>query len=929
MNPTERDDAYDAFISYRRSDGAIIAGWLRNKLQGYKLPTALSAGRDKLRIYLDTAFERANEDFWANNIEPALRKSRYLIVIATPDTLRKRFDGQQNWVEREIEFFRKLPQGRNIFVIRAKGKFDDELPGQLSQHFPRISMVDMTGFIPLVDPLYTRAPIREHILTILGTLHNIDGSQMPQLRMEDSRRARTAVIRLTVTTVTLFAIISSLAIVAWVQRARLQRELTLSHVQRLVDLSRAAVTPKHDFDERAALYARQAYLLNHTIDGSLEGETYEAMRSLLYDRFFVRQLPSEGQLMIQNLAMSPNGMWAAVYDNDDSNQPPYHDPYPERVVGWNLAAPLAAVQNIDPDVRPFLNTSLVVGNNGIAALAASPPCEIHVFDLKEGKALSPIVTGDGDCGAFTVSPSGNEIAVSTAKGIRRIPLDPKSSEPPRLFSSDRIAQFSYFPDSSRLVGVSDRTIIIWPLNGASSPVTFTRSPSPAVLAIANDPWSPRWLQISPLEDRIAFSTPGHFAGKERNLTVLTDLREKHPEPFADVDSFHGFDRRGRMLLEHYGDDHLWVEGDVDESRLGLTLPIETIRRDLGPSLDVEWSVSGLGVMKNFFSVNLVRLPERIPSGRMPTWPHVLLSQVGDKAVVWSLESDMMRWDPLQPENKPRVIKSGLGKLCAPAQNGIWALSQSSHAVRLDDNGNEQENVDLSQFGVNYCEATDAPDTFVFSSSSKIRVLEIVGGHAVVSPVPLTCGTVVVSTNGKRMACDSMASNQPGTFMWTAGSKGSARQITSDRLERIVLSADGKWLAGARGRTIEVFQLDRANSPPITLRGHTQEPAGMAFNSDNTLLASGSFDGTIRIWPLTDSSRQGWVLHVGQTAFGMKFLEPKKLFYSADYVYVLDLDPAHLADDICKIVSRNLTEEEWKTALPNLTREATCPGLPLQ
>src|SRR6478609_6569868 len=108
MNPTQQDNTYDAFISYRRSDGSTISSWLRNTLQSYKLPTALAAGRNNLRIYLDTAFERANEDFWANNIEPSLRKSRYLIVIATLDTLRPRSDGQQNWVQREIEFFLKL-----------------------------------------------------------------------------------------------------------------------------------------------------------------------------------------------------------------------------------------------------------------------------------------------------------------------------------------------------------------------------------------------------------------------------------------------------------------------------------------------------------------------------------------------------------------------------------------------------------------------------------------------------------------------------------------------------------------------------------------------------------------------------------------------------------------------------------------------------
>lgn len=81
------DYLYDAFISYRRSDGTNIATWLRRRLQDYRLPPSLSAQRKKLRVYLDTAFERANEDFWTHNIEPALKSSCNLIVIASPDTL--------------------------------------------------------------------------------------------------------------------------------------------------------------------------------------------------------------------------------------------------------------------------------------------------------------------------------------------------------------------------------------------------------------------------------------------------------------------------------------------------------------------------------------------------------------------------------------------------------------------------------------------------------------------------------------------------------------------------------------------------------------------------------------------------------------------------------------------------------------------------
>ena len=48
---------YSAFISYRRSDGAATAEWLRNALRSFKLPKSMRgkytvAG---IEVFLDTA----------------------------------------------------------------------------------------------------------------------------------------------------------------------------------------------------------------------------------------------------------------------------------------------------------------------------------------------------------------------------------------------------------------------------------------------------------------------------------------------------------------------------------------------------------------------------------------------------------------------------------------------------------------------------------------------------------------------------------------------------------------------------------------------------------------------------------------------------------------------------------------------------------
>jgi dipeptidyl aminopeptidase/acylaminoacyl peptidase len=255
MDRGERDYRYDAFISYRRSDGSNLAVWLRHTLQDYVLPVGLSGNRKKLKIYLDTAYERANEDFWTNNIAPELERSRYLIVVITPSALQRRADGEKNWVDREIEFFLTLPQRRNILVAGAKGDLT-ELPGRLLEHFPHISIVDFRAFSPLVDRLYLRALLRQHVVKFLGTLHNIESQQMSELREEAARRARNRAAWLTTIIITAFALISGFAVTAIVQRNNARAATDRERIARL-DSDRNAMEARTQ-SERAQANAEEA-----------------------------------------------------------------------------------------------------------------------------------------------------------------------------------------------------------------------------------------------------------------------------------------------------------------------------------------------------------------------------------------------------------------------------------------------------------------------------------------------------------------------------------------------------------------------------------------------------------------------------------------------------------------------------------------------
>lgn len=183
---------FDAFISYRRSDGAQTARWLRRALQSYRVPRALRTRHGKrLKVYLDTAYERGTSDFYESTIRPALLGSRWLLVLATPDA-RLRPEGAEDWIQREVSDFAAGPNGRNVVAVRGAGKFDDPLPADLLARFPRIEIVDLRGAsrFSFLNPVRT-ARLSAEKLKLAASLHDLSPSDMPALRQEEELRQQT------------------------------------------------------------------------------------------------------------------------------------------------------------------------------------------------------------------------------------------------------------------------------------------------------------------------------------------------------------------------------------------------------------------------------------------------------------------------------------------------------------------------------------------------------------------------------------------------------------------------------------------------------------------------------------------------------------------------------------------------------------------
>ncbi|PWB90472.1 hypothetical protein C5688_10765 [Methylocystis sp. MitZ-2018] len=215
------DLVYDAFISYRRSDGGRTARWIRRQLEAFRPPPAL---RDqlpqRLRVYLDVAYERGTIDFFEHTIRPALLASRFLIIVATPDAV-LRASGQQDWMAREIDEFSRGPNGDNLLVVRGAGPFDAALPGNILTRFPHIEVIDLrdVGRFWFLNPLRV-SRISGEMLKLVAPIIDVPSRDMPVLRREQERIQQGRMGAATGAALAVFVTISTLTVYALVSRGR-------------------------------------------------------------------------------------------------------------------------------------------------------------------------------------------------------------------------------------------------------------------------------------------------------------------------------------------------------------------------------------------------------------------------------------------------------------------------------------------------------------------------------------------------------------------------------------------------------------------------------------------------------------------------------------------------------------------------------------
>ena len=240
-HPVPQAPKYWAFLSYSHHDKAV-AKRLQRQLETYRLPRRL-VGRETsegsvparvLPVFRDRDELHAGADL-KSSVQDALSRSRWLIVVCTPDAARS------PWVNREIIEFKRLRGERHVLALIVRGEpFASDMPGREAEEcFPpalrrALTPEGMADGEPL-EPI--AADMRKHgdgpqraMLKLLAGMVGVSFDDLVRRDLQRRMRWMSALVGASVLGVMVFALMAVMAV-----RARNEAQLQRVQAEGLIE----------------------------------------------------------------------------------------------------------------------------------------------------------------------------------------------------------------------------------------------------------------------------------------------------------------------------------------------------------------------------------------------------------------------------------------------------------------------------------------------------------------------------------------------------------------------------------------------------------------------------------------------------------------------------------------------------------------------
>lgn len=366
---------YYAFISYRHvSPDQDWAKWLHSAIETYRVPRRLVNERNLPRrvrpLFRDEEETEASSDL-SQQIEEALARSRFLIVICSPAT------PVSKWVDKEIHSFRELGRNDKILSLLIEGEPHESFPPALRLVFRHNAEgkgrtdEDAETTEPLAADVRLRrgeSRRRQRRMAKLRILATLLGCNFDELRQRDRERRRRNLIALGVGLLILISGLTWLS--AFAIRQRLESQTRGERITKLQDeaysreLARDALSQLTNDPELSTLLAIKAYEKSRT------PEAADALRQavLVRSHIYINELGAHTKFFssfengVNNVAATNDGQRVITIDESDE----------ARV--WDTQIPYRAIQNSDkwvPGAGKLLG--ILRGHKGrILSVALSP-----------------------------------------------------------------------------------------------------------------------------------------------------------------------------------------------------------------------------------------------------------------------------------------------------------------------------------------------------------------------------------------------------------------------------------------------------------------------------------------------------------------------------------------------------------------------------
>lgn len=924
---------YDLFLSYSTNPDYRLARDLERFLESFHLlPTqgefalkSLNVCRDGSDFYLPPVRERSgnDDDRTREVIEGALVKCRHLLVICSYNAPSSRY------VNFELSWFLDH-RPENILLAVSEGEDPGAEPASVFP--PRVLQSGLykgiwydfrghnwrkaAGWQKVRDFDDERVRLAAHLNgTTLGKLR-------PLYLAERERAQRTKKRIITGALIFLCSIIVVGVFLVW-DRAR---ERARAEQQRMLALGRATAvqalkSSEQSDDETAALLARQSFLFQERSRTQLLNEADNALRRVMGKRHFSRSLLSTR--MASDVAdFTPDLSRAVFY----------------------LYSGLHVLELNRPGAQPMLlpssetlRVSTVALSGDGQLVAAADSSKLLIWDLTQNQVVHLPQNALVKDVVFTGS---GQVVFSLAGGGLRMLRGPNWVDQPVILRRKGSEVVSLAADEGRRLAAAtkDATVLLWDTQAPTLPATVLR-----------DAGFIRALAFDPSRDRLFASTnipgPHYWDLYERNPRAH---QVKHTSAGSDVIAI---SRDGRPLLASIVSATVWFWPHLEEQPMKFDVPAPIVAARFHPDGASVGAVSTRGDIR-LWQLNelgaVTTIDTEVWSLGTPTVGKsgaLIAAAAHSEVVVWDAQRQKLHylsppdvWESVAALNPDGSWLAVSGQLSEEPQAGqatpvfLWrsdALNDQP-AVSLGAGIGDTQAITFCRAGRWLGAAGDDGRIRLWRTNDFASPPLVFEGHqgAVLS--------ITITQDGKTL----LSGGADGTIrVWDVATPAKTPLVVETGAPNVLslsLTTDESVLAAALG-DVGIRLWDMRRSPPTLINdGPAQFDSSrvVAFSNDeeSQWLASGKgaeaylWDwrnplSTPLILPEHDSGNVN-VTGVVFTDHGSKLI----VTAGTSSIRVWLTETRDLADLVCTKVSRNLSQQEWRSYIgPNIPYETTCPN----